>query len=296
MLCAMQKLSPQEYLPLLRLALEEDIGSGDATSIATVPFEIEARAMMVARQPMTVCGLPIAQQVFKEVDPTITVVPCVADGRQVQAGEELLHIVGPARSILTGERTALNFVQRLSGVATQTARYVQAIAGTDTQILDTRKTTPGWRKLEKYAVACGGGTNHRTGLYDLILIKDNHLAALRQQTERAIIAAVMRSREAFPTLRVEVEADTLDDVVEAVEAGADIILLDNMPPEVIREALRLIAGRAETEASGGITLQTIRAVAETGVDYISVGALTHSAISVDVALDFVSAPASVVRH
>ncbi len=252
--------------------------------------------MMVARQPMTVCGLPIAQQVFQEIDPNVTVVACVSDGRRVQAGEELLHIVGPARSILTAERTALNFVQRLSGVATQTARYVEAIAGTDARILDTRKTTPGWRKLEKYAVACGGGTNHRVGLYDLILIKDNHLAALRQENERAIIAAVMRSREAYPTLRVEVEADTLDDVVEAVEAGADIILLDNMPPDMIREALKLIAGQAETEASGGITLQTIRAVAETGVDYISVGALTHSAISVDVALDFVSAPASVVRH
>ncbi len=292
----MLKLTEEEYLPLLRMALEEDIGSGDATSIATVPFEMEARAMMVARQPMTVCGLTVAQQVFKEIDPTITVVACVMDGRQVSGGEELLHIVGPARSILTAERTALNFVQRLSGVATQTARFVQAIAGTNAKILDTRKTTPGWRKLEKYAVACGGGTNHRTGLYDLILIKDNHLTALRQQTDRAIMAAVQRSREAFPHLKVEVEADTLDDVAEAVESGADIILLDNMPPDTIRQALSRIAGRAKTEASGGITLQTIRAVAETGVDYISVGALTHSAISTDVALDFVSAPASVVRH
>lgn len=292
----MLKLTVEEYLPLLRMALEEDIGPGDATSIATVPFELEARAMMVARQPMVVCGLTVAQQVFKEIDPTITVVACVMDGRQVSAGEELLHIVGPARSILTAERTALNFVQRLSGVATQTARYVQAIAGTDTKILDTRKTTPGWRKLEKYAVVCGGGVNHRSGLYDLILIKDNHLAALRQQTDRAIMAAVQRSREAFPSLKVEVETDTLDDVAEAVESGADIILLDNMPPDVIRQALKLVDGRAKTEASGGINLQTIRAVAETGVDYISVGALTHSAISTDVALDFVSAPDSVVRH
>lgn len=292
----MLKLLPEDFLPLLRMALEEDIGPGDATSIATVPFELEARAMMVARQPMTVCGLTVAQRVFTEIDPNITVVSCVTDGRQVNTGEELLHIVGPARHILTAERTALNFVQRLSGVATQTAKYVQAIAGTKAKILDTRKTTPGWRKLEKYAVSCGGGANHRVGLYDLILIKDNHLAALRQQTDRAIMAAVQNSREAFPNLKVEVEADTLEDVAEAVESGADIILLDNMPPDVIRQALRLVDGRAKTEASGGITLQTIRAVAETGVDFISVGALTHSAISVDVALDFVSAPASVIRH
>jgi nicotinate-nucleotide pyrophosphorylase (carboxylating) len=292
----MLKLTPEDFLPLLRMALEEDIGPGDATSLATVPFELEARAMMVARQSMTVCGLTVAQQVFHEIDPNVTVVSCVMDGRTVTAGEELLHIVGPARSILTAERTALNFVQRLSGVATQTARYVQAIAGTKAKVLDTRKTTPGWRKLEKYAVSCGGGANHRVGLYDLILIKDNHLAALRQQTDRAIMAAVERSREAFPNLKIEVEADTLEDVSEAVESGADIILLDNMPPDVLRQALKLIDGRAKSEASGGITLQTIRAVAETGVDYISVGALTHSAISVDVALDFVSAPASVVRH
>ncbi len=292
----MLKLTPEDFLPLLRMALEEDIGPGDATSLATVPFEMEARAMMVARQPMTVCGLTVAQQVFHEIDPNVTVVACVMDGRTVNAGEELLHIVGPARSILTAERTALNFVQRLSGVATQTARYVQAIAGTKAKILDTRKTTPGWRKLEKYAVSCGGGVNHRVGLYDLILIKDNHLAALRQQTDRAIMAAVERSRESFPNLKVEVEADTLDDVNEAVESGADIILLDNMPPDVLRQALKLIDGRCKSEASGGINLQTIKAVAETGVDYISVGALTHSAISVDVALDFVSAPASVVRH
>lgn len=292
----MLKLTPEEFMPLIKMALEEDIGHGDATSIATVPFEMEARAMMVPRQNMVICGLGIAQMVFQEVDPNITVVSNKSDGRQVNAGEELLHIVGPARSILTAERTALNFVQRLSGVATQTARYVKAIEGTKTKILDTRKTTPGWRKLEKYAVACGGGVNHRVGLFDLILIKDNHLAAIRQQTPRAIIEAVRRSREISPNLKVEVEADTLDDVSEAVEAGADIIMLDNMPPDTIRQALRIIDGRAKTEASGGITLETIRAVAETGVDYISVGALTHSAIAADIALDFVSAPASVVGH
>lgn len=292
----MLKLSPEEYLPLLRMALDEDIGQGDATSIATVPGDMGARAMMVARQPLVVCGMAVAQQVFCEIDPTVTVVCNKMDGWEARPGEELISIVGPARSILTAERTALNFAQRLCGVATQTAKYVKAIEGTKAKILDTRKTTPGWRKLEKYAVACGGGTNHRVGLFDLILIKDNHLAALRQMTERAIMEAVRRCRETTPNLKVEVEADTLDDVSEAVEAGADIIMLDNMSPDVIRQALKIIDGRAKTEASGGITLQTIRAVAETGVDYISVGALTHSAIAADIALDFVSAPASIVGH
>lgn len=291
----MQKPATQEILPLIRAALEEDVGSGDATSIATVPMEVDARAVMVARQKMTVCGISIAETVFHEVDPSITVVPIAFDGQAVEAGAELMNIVGPARSILTAERTALNFIQRLSGVATQTAKYVKAVLGTKAGILDTRKTTPGWRLLEKYAVSCGGGTNHRTGLYDLILIKDNHLAALRQHTDKPIQEAIGRSRSVFPNLRVEVETDTIEDVKEAVAAGADIILLDNMRPETLRRAVEIIGKRSKTEASGGITLDTIREVAETGVDFISVGALTHSAIAADIALDFVSAPAAVVR-
>jgi nicotinate-nucleotide pyrophosphorylase (carboxylating) len=193
---------------------------------------------------------------------------------------------GAARPLLTGERTALNFLQTLSGTATTARRYVEAIAGTGCTILDTRKTTPGWRKFEKYAVACGGGTNHRFGLHDLILIKDNHLAALAGESQDPITAAVRRARSLYPALRVEVEADTPEQAELAAAAGADIILLDNMSPEVLRESIRRIAGRSQTEASGGITLATVRAAAETGVDFISVGAVTHSAKAVDLGLDF----------
>jgi nicotinate-nucleotide pyrophosphorylase (carboxylating) len=200
----------------------------------------------------------------------------------------LLHITGPARALLTAERVALNFVQRLSGVATLTAQFVEAVRGTRAEILDTRKTTPGWRRFEKYAVACGGGRNHRIGLYDLILIKDNHLAALRDEMPNAIAAAVQRARASYPQLKVEVEADTLDQVAQAVDAGADIILLDNMTTDQLRTAVALVAGRAKTEASGGVNLSTVRAIAEAGVDFISVGAITHSARAVDIGLDFES--------
>src|SRR5690606_14342587 len=183
-------------------------------------------------------------------------------------------------------RTALNFVQRLSGVATLTAQFVAAVRGTKAQILDTRKTTPGWRRFEKYAVACGGGRNHRIGLFNLILIKDNHLAALRNAKPNAIAAAVSRARKKFPRLKVEVEADTLTQVKQAVAAGADIILLDNMSNAELRRAVNLVNGRAKTEASGGVNLKTVRRIAQTGVDFISVGALTHSARAVDIGLDF----------
>jgi nicotinate-nucleotide pyrophosphorylase (carboxylating) len=188
--------------------------------------------------------------------------------------------------LLTAERVALNFVQRLSGVATLTAQFVEAIRGTGAAILDTRKTTPGWRELEKYAVRCGGGQNHRFGLWDMVLIKDNHLAALRDAQPNAIAAAVQRAREKFPALKVEVEADTLEQVRQAFNAGADIILLDNMSLEELRESVRVVGGRAKTEASGGVNLHTVRGIAETGVDYISVGAITHSARAVDIGLDF----------
>ena len=200
----------------------------------------------------------------------------------------MLKISGPARAILSAERVALNFVQRLSGVATLTAQFVDAVKGTNAQILDTRKTTPGWRRFEKYAVACGGGKNHRLGLFDMILIKDNHLAALRNEKPNAIAAAVARARNKFPKLTVEVEADTLKQVAQAVVAGADIILLDNMTTAQLRQAVRLARDRAKTEASGGVNLKTVRAIARTGVDFISVGALTHSARAMDIGLDFES--------
>lgn len=267
-------------------ALGEDVGSGDATTLALVPPDSASSALMNARVGMTVCGVGIAERVFKELDSGVKVECRVGDGDRVEAGAALLRIEGPTRAILTGERTALNFMQRLSGVATLTSRYVAAVAGLKTEILDTRKTTPGWRLLEKHAVACGGGRNHRVGLYDMVMIKDNHLAALRDAEPNAIAAAVERARAGAPDLKVEVEADNLEQVAQAAEAGADIILLDNMPPAMLREALRIIDGRCQTEASGGITLETIRAVAETGVDFISVGALTHSATAVDIGLDF----------
>ena len=200
----------------------------------------------------------------------------------------MLFRSGPARALLTAERVALNFVQRLSGVATFTAQFVEAVRGTRAEILDTRKTTPGWRRFEKYAVACGSGRNHRIGLYDLILIKDNHLAALRDEKPNAIAAAVQRARAKYSQLKVEVEADTLEQVAQAADAGADIILLDNMTPGQLRAAVALVAGRAKTEASGGVNLSTVRAIAETGVDFISVGAITHSVRAVDIGLDFES--------
>jgi nicotinate-nucleotide pyrophosphorylase (carboxylating) len=271
---------------IVRAALTEDVGPGDVTTLATVPADATATAIMVARESLVVCGLPVAEEVFREVSASLNLTPAAKDGQQVAKGQVLLNIHGSARAILSAERVALNFVQRLSGVATLTARFVEAVAGTDAQILDTRKTTPGWRQLEKYAVQCGGGVNHRFGLFDRVLIKDNHLAALRGELPNAIEAAVRRARAQFPQLTVEVEADTLDQVGQACQAGADVILLDNMSNANLQAAVRLIAGRAKTEASGGINLATVRSVAETGVDFISVGALTHSAPAVDIALDF----------
>jgi len=271
---------------LVRAALAEDIGSGDATTLSIVPADAKATAIMVAREPLVVCGLPLAEAVFREVFANLNLVSTATDGQHVAKGGALLTIQGPARAILTAERVALNFVQRLSGVATLTARFVEAVAGTGAQILDTRKTTPGWRHLEKYAVQCGGGVNHRFGLFDRILIKDNHLAALRGESPNAVDAAVRRARAQFPRLIVEVEADTLEQAGQACQAGADVILLDNMSNEDLRAAVRLIDGRAKTEASGGVNLASVRAIAETGVNFISVGALTHSAPAVDIALDF----------
>lgn len=270
----------------VRRALAEDIGTGDATTLATVPDDAVSDAVMVAREPLVLSGIQFAETAFLQLDPGMALVRHAQDGQRVAAGGRILELRGRTRAILSAERVALNFTQRLSGVATATAAFVELVAGTGAQILDTRKTTPGWRAFEKYAVHCGGGRNHRIGLYDMILIKDNHLAALRECKPNAVAAAVARARQHYPELKVEVEADTLDQVRQAVEARADIILLDNMTPDQLRQAVAIVGDAARTEASGGVNLRTCRAIAETGVNFISVGGITHSARAVDIALDF----------
>jgi nicotinate-nucleotide pyrophosphorylase (carboxylating) len=280
------ELSHAEIRNAVKSALVEDIGTGDATTLATVPATALARAIMRAREPIVAAGLDFAEAAFRELSAAVKIERLVKDGQRVNGDEVLLKVSGPAHAILSAERVALNFVQRLSGVATLTAQFVDAIKNTSTQILDTRKTTPGWRRFEKYAVACGGGKNHRLGLFDLILIKDNHLATLQNENPNAVVVAIQRARKKFPELQIEVEADTLEQVEQAADAGADIVLLDNMNLIQLRLAVQKIKGRAKTEASGGVNLASIRAMAETGVDFISVGALTHSARAVDIGLDF----------
>jgi nicotinate-nucleotide pyrophosphorylase (carboxylating) len=276
-------LSPAETERLVRAALEEDRAFEDITTLATVPAESRARAALVARTDGVIAGLPLAMAAFRMLDPDGSLKVLADDGSHVSRGTTVLTLEGSARSLLSAERVALNFAQRLSGIATLTARYVDAVRGTRARILDTRKTTPTFRALEKYAVRCGGGTNHRADLASAVLIKDNHLAAIGG----GIALAVRRSRElAPPGTCVEVECDDSTQVAAAVEAGADVVLLDNMSPDELRQCVALVAGRAITEASGGITLESVRAVAESGVDHISVGALTHSVPALDLALDF----------
>jgi nicotinate-nucleotide pyrophosphorylase (carboxylating) len=284
-LCGVE-LSAAEIRQAVRAALAEDIGGGDATTLATVPETATAGAVMRAREPLVVAGLDFAEAAFRELSPKINIEKLSRDGQRIAAGKILLKISGPARAILSAERVALNFVQMLSGVATLTAQFVDEVKGTDARILDTRKTTPGWRRFEKYAVGCGGGRNHRIGLFDMILIKDNHLAALKNEKPDAIAAAIQRARKKFPKLKIEAEADTLEQVEQAVNARADFILLDNMNLKELRAAVKIVDSRAKTEASGGVSLKTVRAIAKTGVDFISVGALTHSARAVDIGLDF----------
>jgi len=264
---------------LVRAALAEDIGPGDVTSRLTVPARVRAEARIVARKSGVLCGIGVAALVFRTVDPRVRFLPRLKDGTRFRRRAELARVSGPAGSILAAERTALNFLQRLSGIATVTRRYVDAVRGTGTVILDTRKTVPGWRALDKYAVRCGGGRNHRCGLYDMILIKDNHIVAAG-----SIAAALQRCRNA--RIPVAVEVRTLADLREALAAGARRILLDNMPVARMRAAVRLVSGRCRLEASGGVTLANVRQVARTGVDFISVGAITHSAPAADIALDF----------
>ena len=264
---------------VVQAALAEDVGEGDVTTEATVDHDAMGAAELNVREPGVVCGLDVAEAVFRALDPEIRFEPLVEEGAVVDRPTAVALVTGPERAILTGERTALNFIGRLSGIATLTRRYVDAVAGTGVTILDTRKTTPGLRALEKHAVACGGGRNHRFGLDDGVLVKDNHLRAAGSVRE-----AVERVR-ATTDLPVEVECDTLAQLSEALAAGADAILLDNMTPDELRAAVALAGGRARLEASGGVTLETVRAIAETGVDEISVGALTHSARSLDVSLE-----------
>ena len=280
------ELTASEIKVAVKAALAEDIGGGDATTLATVPKTQTFKTVMRAREPLVVAGLDFAKAAFLRLSSSVKIEQLVHDGTHVGRSENLLRISGPARAILSAERVALNFVQHLSGIATLTAQFVAAVKGTRAQILDTRKTTPGWRRFEKYAVACGGGRNYRLGLFDMVLIKDNHLAALRTEKPNPVAAAVQLARKKFPKLKVEVEADTLGQVTQAVDAGADIILLDNMTTEQLRQAVKITKARAKTEASGGVNLENVTAIAKTGVDFISIGALTHSARAVDIGLDF----------
>jgi nicotinate-nucleotide pyrophosphorylase (carboxylating) len=268
---------------VVRATLDEDGAFNDVTTIATVAADRRSNGTLVAREQCVVCGVPLAVEAFRLLDPDATIRVARDDGTHVMPGEPVLFVSGQSRALLSAERVALNYMQRLSGIASITARYVEAVVGTKAKILDTRKTTPGWRLLEKYAVRAGGGTNHRMDLSSGVLIKDNHLAAV----DGDVVRAVTRARELVPTgVQIEIECDRIDQVQRAVEAGADSILLDNMPPAMLAECVALVAGRAKLEASGGVNLTTVRAIAETGVDWISVGALTHSAPAMDLALDF----------
>ncbi len=274
-----------QYIPglhdTLRNALMEDIGTGDITTLCTIPKDRTASAMVNVRTEAVIAGLPIVQQIYHQIDAGVTCTAHFIDGSHVEAGSTVMTIEGSARSILTGERVALNFLQRLSGIATLTQQYVKCIDHTNAKIVDTRKTTPGLRLLEKYAVRIGGGHSHRMGLYDAVLIKDNHISV-----SGSITAAIKTARANMShTMTLTVECDSLKQVEEALYARADIILLDNMSCEQLQVAVRLNNRRAVLEASGGITLETAGKIAETGVDILSVGALTHSAKSIDIALD-----------
>lgn len=261
--------------------LQEDIGFGDITTMSTIPEEEQGTGILYAKDPGVIAGLPVAAQVFATVDASLTFKGIAGEGAFVEKGQAVAEVSGSVRSILSGERLALNLLQRMSGIATRTREYAQAIAGTKARVVDTRKTTPGLRMLEKYAVRAGGGHNHRFALYDAVMIKDNHIKGAG-----GIAAAVAAARRVIPhTMKIEVEAESIAQVEEALQAGADIIMLDNMSTELMKQAVSLIGSRAIVEASGGVTLETVRAIAETGVDVIAVGALTHSVKALDISLD-----------
>ena len=267
--------------PLIDLAFEEDIGIGDITTEATVPPSQKGTGTFLAKSDGVLAGLPVVERTFRKLDSELSFHAFVNDGDAVSKGTSIAEVEGNAKAILIGERTALNFLQRLSGIATLTSQFVKAVAAYDVKIVDTRKTTPGWRAIQKYAVRVGGGQNHRFGLYDAVLIKDNHIIAAD-----GIRNAVERARKAAPhTTKIEVEVETIDQVKEALDVKADILLLDNMSPEIMRQVVNIVDKRAITEASGGITLENVQTVASTGVDIISVGALTHSAMPMDISLN-----------
>lgn len=277
-------MNPLEFTPavdrLIDMALEEDIGPGDITTMHTIPADASGQAVIVAKEDLVIAGLEVARRVFERLDGRVRLTSGYTDGDRVNRGRTAVELSGPLAALLTGERTALNFLQRLSGIATYVHACVAMLEGTGTRLLDTRKTTPGWRYLEKYAVRAGGGTNHRMGLYDAVLIKDNHIAGAG-----GITAAVQGVRsQVDPDMTIEVETTTLDEVREAMDAGAHIIMLDNMSLEQIREAVQLVNGRAKLEVSGGVTQEHLAALAATGVDYISSGALTHSVRAVDLSM------------
>ncbi|WP_068793707.1 carboxylating nicotinate-nucleotide diphosphorylase [Brevibacillus laterosporus] len=261
--------------------LFEDVGHGDITTMSTIPADEKGTGILYAKKSGLIAGLDIAEQVFHTVDHELSFQRFVTEGSQVQKGDVIAEVTGSVQAILTGERLALNLLQRLSGIATRTQLFVKEISHTQARIVDTRKTTPGLRLLEKYAVRVGGGHNHRFALYDAVMIKDNH-----SKGAGGIKEAVRKAREAIPhTMKIEVEAESLMQVQEALESGADIIMLDNMSCDLMREAIQIISGKAIIEASGGVTLETVRAIAETGVDVISVGGLTHSVAALDISLD-----------
>lgn len=273
-----------EFDPIIEAALREDMPEGDITSEGIIPAEARSEAIFLAKEDGILAGLEIARRVFEKIDLGVEFTGKIQDGEAFRKSDILACVEGPSVALLKGERTALNFLQRLSGIATETRRFVDAVAGTKAKILDTRKTTPGLRLLEKYAVRMGSGTNHRLNLSDMVLIKDNHLRYVGSVAE-----AVRRARSTIrPGVRIEVEAADLSQVRDALAAGADMIMLDNMTLELMREAVALAAGRVPLEASGNMSLDRVRAVAETGVDFISVGALTHSARAVDISLDFLN--------
>jgi nicotinate-nucleotide pyrophosphorylase (carboxylating) len=271
-------------------ALQEDLGrKGDVTSQATIPKKSNSVAYILSKEEGIFCGAKIISDVFRQLDPKIIVHLLAQDGDPLYPGQVVAEIEGNTRALLAGERTVLNFVQRLSGIATLTHQFLQASRVSNrkskVKILDTRKTTPLLRVLEKYAVLCGGGTNHRFGLHDMVLIKDNHLAALAGISPDPVVDAIKLARKKWPRLKIEVECETLEQVKEAIRAKADMILLDNMTPPQLRKAVKIVKGRAKTEASGGVNLKTISSIAKTGVDFVSIGALTHSARSLDFSME-----------
>lgn len=274
----------EELVEAIRGWLREDVGSGDVTTGVTIPHGHHSKGIIHAKEPGIIAGMPVAQLVFEIVDPLLVFTPKVRDGERAEKGSILAEVEGSTHSILTGERLALNLLQRLSGIATRTRTFVDALEGIPVRLVDTRKTTPGHRMLEKYAVRTGGGANHRFGLYDAVMIKDNHIKGAG-----GIRQAVSRARANIPhTMTIEVETESLEQVEEALSAGADIIMLDNMPPKLMKEAVRLIKAKAphvKTEASGNVSLTTVREIAESGVDVISVGRLTYSFDSLDISLD-----------